>query len=338
MGDSIGLNSITIPALTLEPLRALIQEAGLDDPLFDDGNTSAIRLADYFRLRERIALALGNETVHLSSRPLIVGTSDLVHERLGGTGTVREMLETLAQSYNVVHGGDFNRVRLARSEIIYIVDDRNFQYAISRDDPFILFSLESLLVYVHLLVQSSCVTTEPLPIHSLRTRRKNGTSPLATWGIPIAHGSERFELRYDRQIGEWPVDPNSCPILGSRTVYGGISKALDRLEAVDGGEGGIVERASHALGDGITSQHAIAMQLGMSVATLRRRLAERGTNFRALRAETLSEIAIARLSHGANIADVAEELGYSDARSFARAFRDWTGRSPREQRDSRHLD
>ncbi|MBC7987226.1 MAG: AraC family transcriptional regulator, partial [Sphingomonadaceae bacterium] len=40
---------------------------------------------------------------------------------------------------------------------------------------------------------------------------------------------------------------------------------------------------------------------------------------------------------GAAVADVAEALGFSDGRSFARAFRGWTGLAPADYRD-RHGD
>ena len=72
----------------------------------------------------------------------------------------------------------------------------------------------------------------------------------------------------------------------------------------------------------------------MSVASLRRRLEERGTGFREIRAATLAEAAKLRLDHGERVAQIAEELGFSDGRSFARAFREWTGQSPQQYRSS----
>lgn len=334
MNEALGLNAVVIPPGTLTALRTLVDAAGAPAGVFDIDPEKPLSLTDYFRLRERIALALGDETIHVSLRPLIVGTSRLVHERLHSTRTVREMLETLADGYNVIHGGEFNRVKLARNELVYVVDDRDFPYyTLPLDDPFILFSLETLLVYVHLLLQSSCATGEPLPLHSVRTRRAGVVSPLTAWGVPIAHDSKRFELRYDRTIGHWPVDPASCPILGSRTVFGGIARVLEGLGAAEDRPDDIVLHVADALRDGFADQRSIANQLGMSIATLRRRLAERGSNFREVRARTHAEIAEARLAQGATIADIAEELGYSDGRSFARAFRAWTGCSPRDFRD-----
>ena len=73
----------------------------------------------------------------------------------------------------------------------------------------------------------------------------------------------------------------------------------------------------------------VAASLGMSERVLRRRLAERGTNFRALADEVISPLA-RRYLHDSTLTldDVAERLGYSEPASFVRAFRRWTGTTP----------
>jgi len=76
----------------------------------------------------------------------------------------------------------------------------------------------------------------------------------------------------------------------------------------------------------------VARELGMSRAVLSRRLAARGTNFRALRDEVRRERAIAWLASGRSIADVAADLGYSEASAFSRAFKAWTGVAPARYR------
>ncbi|RYD83937.1 MAG: helix-turn-helix domain-containing protein, partial [Sphingomonadales bacterium] len=75
-----------------------------------------------------------------------------------------------------------------------------------------------------------------------------------------------------------------------------------------------------------------AVAIGMSVASLRRRLAEEGLQFREVRAALLNSIAQSALKDGAAIGDVAESLGFSDGRSFARAFRQWNGVAPGDYR------
>ena len=343
MNSRPGLSRVTIASASLRPLEAIIADAGiapgavleatrLPADFFAPPHDKTLTLADYFRLCEQIALAVGDETIHVSLRPLMLGTSDFIRDRLRVATTVRQMLDILAKSYNIIHGGAFNRVGKARDDLVFAMDDSDFPFAHPKDDAFILISLEALLVYVHVLLQSSNTKGDALPLRSIRTRRAKTRepSPLAHWGVPIVHGAPHFALHYAARAGDWPVDPTTCPVLGARTIYGGIARALDGLAAPDAIGGDIVARTRQALLDGLHDQRALARHLGMSTASHRRRLGELGTNFRDLRAETMRKAAIRRLESGASVAMVADELGFSDGRSFARAFRSWTGQSPRQ--------
>jgi AraC-like DNA-binding protein len=76
------------------------------------------------------------------------------------------------------------------------------------------------------------------------------------------------------------------------------------------------------------SVDAIAAMLAMSRRALERALATESTSASALLDEERRQYALAWLpSH--SVEEVALRLGYSDRRAFARAFRRWTGTSPR---------
>lgn len=76
------------------------------------------------------------------------------------------------------------------------------------------------------------------------------------------------------------------------------------------------------------TQPQIAREMGMSVRTLRRRLEEEGTSYRAVVAETYGGVAEELLRAGLPVERVARRLGYADASSFTVAFKKWTGRTP----------
>ena len=74
---------------------------------------------------------------------------------------------------------------------------------------------------------------------------------------------------------------------------------------------------------------AVAHEMGMSTRSLRRRLVEAGTSFRALREEVVSTLAVELLETGVlTVDDVAVRLGYAEASSFIHAFKRWTGQTP----------
>lgn len=79
-----------------------------------------------------------------------------------------------------------------------------------------------------------------------------------------------------------------------------------------------------------------ARALHLSVSTLKRRLADAGTSFRALREDALQQRALILLAEpSATLASVAAALGYGDLANFAHAFKRWTGAAPGAFR--RHL-
>lgn len=77
----------------------------------------------------------------------------------------------------------------------------------------------------------------------------------------------------------------------------------------------------------------VAKTLHLSERTLQRRLSDEGLQFAALLEELRADLARSLLVRSeAPISEVAEKLGYTDAPTFARAFKRWTGLTPGEYR------
>ena len=78
------------------------------------------------------------------------------------------------------------------------------------------------------------------------------------------------------------------------------------------------------------AQDEVASALHLSVSTLRRRLAEEQTTFRALVEETRQLLAEELLAtRRLTIEEIADRLGYAEASSFVHAFKRWKGVPPR---------
>ena len=77
----------------------------------------------------------------------------------------------------------------------------------------------------------------------------------------------------------------------------------------------------------------MARALAVSGRTLSRRLAVEGTSFRDILDDVRREFACALLQdRRLSVADIAFFLQYSEPAAFHRAFRRWTGRTPRDFR------
>jgi len=111
-----------------------------------------------------------------------------------------------------------------------------------------------------------------------------------------------------------------------------------RLARID--KGNIVARLRSALMDllpsGNVSDDAIAKALHMSVRTMHRKLVEAGSNFRTELVEMRRNLAEQYiLDNSLTLTEISLLLGFSEPSSFSRAFRNWTGASPSEARQSR---
>lgn len=81
---------------------------------------------------------------------------------------------------------------------------------------------------------------------------------------------------------------------------------------------------------------AVAASLHMHPRTVRRRLAEEGTSFRALTNDVRATLATELLSQvGLTVEQVARRLGYAETAAFNHAFSRWFGLAPNEYRRSR---
>ena len=85
--------------------------------------------------------------------------------------------------------------------------------------------------------------------------------------------------------------------------------------------------------DRIPTMDVAARELGMSVRSLRRRLAEEGVSYREVVQAMLEEAAAHVLANpGRSVQEAAQVTGFSNAITFKRAFKQWTGVTPTEFR------
>jgi AraC-like DNA-binding protein len=86
---------------------------------------------------------------------------------------------------------------------------------------------------------------------------------------------------------------------------------------------------AETIDEGTLSLDVLARRLTVSRRTLQRQLAEHGTTWRAeLAAERRRRAEAARQNGTADIARLARQLGYADARSASRALRRWRDQAP----------
>ena len=92
-------------------------------------------------------------------------------------------------------------------------------------------------------------------------------------------------------------------------------------------------RLRQALPGTVPAFESLADDMGMTPATMRRRLHDEGESYQSIKDQLRRDLAIGYLSHSnRSVMDIALELGFSERSAFHRAFRKWTGASPGEFR------
>jgi AraC-like DNA-binding protein len=138
------------------------------------------------------------------------------------------------------------------------------------------------------------------PINALEFARADLEDRLPSGNAELARGNDEVLMRYLARLEQSRVSSR-------------VQQAL--LEA---------------LPDGAPSKTAIARGLGMSARNLQRHLADEGTSFKVLLTE--ARVSLARTyveQRRLSVTEIAFVLGFADTSTFSRAFKRWTGQSPR---------
>ncbi len=284
-------------------------------------------LSDYFRILWELSVALQDETMHLSSRHLMPGSTSYIMANISSCSHLKDAMKLIAKSYNILHGGPYNRVEVRDGFLLYIIDDSRFPYMMKNED-YIHFTMECVLIYLQGILSFS-TSQDLLPLlHKVYTKRKRGpvkSRHMGYWNVPVRYQSGQYTLIYNLSAATLPITLDRQNMPSSREIYDHVISMIGQT-AVNIPD--ITERVCQAIEQNIPDQQDVARHLGYSVATLRRQLSRENTTFRQLLARTLNEKAKQMMSQGIHINDIADELGYSDFRSFIRAFKNWNNITP----------
>lgn len=301
-------------------------------------SSAASCLADHFRAMRQRAIETGDETCRLSQRRLVAGATDFVGETLRDAVDLKDAMRRIARGYNLLHGGDFNHVEERSGRLVYRITDKGFPFALEPGGEAAVTVMESVLILLHAMLSIAAGDDLRDELRLVRTRRARARPEpmmLRFWDAPVRFGAAVYSLEYASASGGRPVRLASGSLTAPR-VYDWII-AVAEARSGERAHGDLGDKVRAALEAGEHDQAAIARRLGLSVATLRRRLALGGADFRSLRAAALNARAQNLLGGGRGADDVAEALGFADARSFRRAFKAWNGVTPGRFTGSGHI-
>ena len=158
----------------------------------------------------------------------------------------------------------------------------------------------------------------PEPAHAERYRQM--------FECPVHFACARNLAQVDPRWLNVPIATHSAVMAAH---LGAVLEQRAQTKALPSGSIIAVEQLLLRSGNANLAIDQVAGALQLSVRTLRRRLSEEGSSFRALSERIRVETARRLLGEqGMTVTVAAKRLGFSDARAFRRAFKRWLGQVP----------
>lgn len=331
MGDEqilIGLTQTLLLVASRAGLspQAILEEVGVDERLLADRD-GRLPFEQHRRIGEAVLARLpGERVVAMVAEIVTPAALGVVGRVMQNSATFRDALDVFVRYQRLVVEGTQ----------ISLEPDGGEGVLVARVPPTIDALRHPVLAIFAMWLSLGRTLTEttwaPVAVTFALPPQPGEADALANvYGVRPRFGAERHSMRFDGAT-------LALPIVGARPDRAVMLRAyVDSLMEDLGLAVGVTEVVCRQLitrlPHGDASQVAIARALGMSARTLSRRLQAEGTTLGELLERVRRELAQRYLrDESLAIYEVALLLGYSEPSTFFRAFKRWTGETPRSWR------
>ncbi|KAA0982518.1 AraC family transcriptional regulator [Pseudomonas sp. ANT_J12] len=322
-------------------LADAVRSHGVDpQPLLDQYGLDAARLGEAgARLSIPRYMRLGHGAIQLTADPALglrmgqlsrLSQAGLAGVTAAQAPTVREAARCLIR-FEALYGSNY------RGQSSFHEDVRGAWlrfYSISPYNAYNRFVVDSIIA--GWLQQLSSVSPAPLRAERIEIEFEEPLyrDAYSVFDCPIQFGAEHNQLRLSLDALA-QRNPQHCPSTW-RHLLQLCERELEQLTRTRS----LRERITQLLGPLLNGGREpdleeVAARLKLPTWTLRRKLAEEGTQFRAILNDTRRDLAMTyirdtELAFG----EIAYLLGFASAEAFQRAFKRWNGQTPGEFRRS----
>jgi AraC-like DNA-binding protein/lambda repressor-like predicted transcriptional regulator len=238
------------------------------------------------------------------------------------SGTLREAFERIIRYRRII--GDVLELRLRE-----VGDRYRFEIDVSAqpDVPFQAVDAIAVGSVGQARMLRGC---EPLLVTFARPEPRDLEPYRRAFRAPVTFGASANAIEWARADLEAPLPAGNAELARANDEV--LVRYLARLQR-SRTSARVQEALLDALPGGVPSKPAIARTLGMSARTLQRQLAGEGTSFTEVVDQARVALARTYVVEGRlSVTEIAFVLGFADTSTFSRAFKRWTGRSPRAYR------
>ncbi|MDH3978066.1 MAG: AraC family transcriptional regulator [Gammaproteobacteria bacterium] len=170
----------------------------------------------------------------------------------------------------------------------------------------------------------------PISIALKRSDRGSLGTYVEVLGCPVTVGADHISINFDRESLEARLPGNNLELAKANdSVLEKYLAALDERSVASE----VRELLVTLLPSGKSSQDRIARRMHRSLSTLQRQLQHEGTSYQEIKDETRQKLAEDYVQESKlSLSQIAYMLGFSDQSNFSRAFKRWTGVTPKDYR------
>jgi AraC-like DNA-binding protein len=308
----------------IDALRALGFDAAAEVSNLEASADSVVPGALADRLLDAAAAKLDREDLWIEiARRVPIAALGLLDYALCTSATLRDALERVSVHYGLLTQRVGLRLVESKTTAALVLERAK---GITHSRHWIEFSFGALAERARQTMAREMVFEEVSFVHEAPTKP---SSHEAFFGRPVLWNQPEDRLVFARSL----LDQR---LLTASTALGDLLdvkiRELEKKESSDA----FVERARAEmillLDEGDVKLDTLATRLRLTRRTLQRELARRKLSHKELLDDIRKERASALLGEALTVNEVSERLGYSEPSAFFRAYRRWTGTSPRAGR------
>lgn len=312
-------------------VQPLLKQAGIEPDVLADEH-GRVASGQFVALAKALWEALDDELLGLGPAPLRFGTfAMMAHAVMHSSQDLRTAIRRADRFYRLFPAAP--RFTLTERDAVARVE-----FDLSGFDDPDHFLAETMLVYWHR--SASWLIRRRISLHGVELGYPAPPHALEyglLFGTDCRFDAPATAVAFDHALLDRPLAQDEAALRAflrrspwdvlARMDYGSeVSAQVRRL-------------LNQALGDaeaaGLPGPEQVAARLSISPQTLRRKLAAEQTSFQQVRDQLRRDVAVSALARGdASIERLSERLGFSEPSAFHRAFRRWTGATPRAYQGS----
>ena len=300
--------------------RAAIAPALLESPL------ARVTQQQYALLVRALRRAMRDELWSLTSRPVRPGSFALCMRQLVRCATLGEALREGFSFYDLLVD-DFVARLSVHGELARI------QFVPRREGgPHLDYAIKAFMLFT--FGSASWLVARRIPLVGVDyTAGMQSSETSRVYQATVHHNQPHVGLSFDAHWLQLPVvqSPQSLREFLAGAPANLIVKYRDTSSLTDR----IRRLLRRRLGGELPSLEEVGDALAVTPQTLRRRLREEGRGFQQIKDELRRDTAIEYLGHTRlPLIEIANRVGFSEASTFHRAFKNWTGVAPGEYRSA----